>query len=536
MTPSFAESSSHHSHSGLGLRAMLNLLVAVALLAAFSIGAMSYWGASESGGAAKQTFVSKDLTADILPPPLYLIEMRLVLSQAIEHSMLIDQAQSEFKRLKGEYEARITYWKDHPPYGLEARLMAEQHKEGLAFMDLAGRTLEAIASGGNAEAVQTALKTAHVAYLAHRAGVDATVKESVAFADASAANYEGTIKSMSTLQGVGLVVTAVLLTGCGFWIRRAVWSAVGGEPVTAASVARAVAQGDLSIRVATNAGDENSIMAALNGMQTNLAQVVSKVRQGSEAVAGASREIAQGNSDLSARTEKQASALEKTAAAIDELRSTVKHNVDSAIQANQLAIAATEVASKGGKVVMQVVETMKGINDASRKIADIIGVIDGIAFQTNILALNAAVEAARAGEQGRGFAVVASEVRALAGRSAEAAKEIKSLINASVDRVEHGNSLVDNAGNTMDEVVSSIQQLTTIMGEISAANSDEATGFERIGDAISHLDQATQQNAALVEEMAAAAGSLSSQANDLVHVVSIFQVGAFDSALAYQNA
>jgi methyl-accepting chemotaxis protein len=210
---------------------------------------------------------------------------------------------------------------------------------------------------------------------------------------------------------------------------------------------------------------------------------------------------------------------------MEELSSTVKHNADSARQANQLAVDAASVASRGGEVVTQVVETMKGINDSSRRIADIIGVIDGIAFQTNILALNAAVEAARAGEQGRGFAVVASEVRSLAGRSADAAKEIKSLINASVERVEHGNTLVENAGKTMTEVVSSIKRLTDIMGEISAANSEQTAGFEQVGQAVSNMDQATQQNAALVEEMAAATGSLNTQANDLVQIVAIFQLG-----------
>ena len=526
MTNNYATPINNQRSTGLGLRAMLNLLVAVALFAAVSIGAMSFWGASESGRAANQTFVSKDLTADILPPPLYLIEMRLLLSQAIERTMPIDQARSEFKRLKGEYEDRIKYWKENPPYGLEAKLMAAQHEQGQAFMDLAGSTLETLASGGTAEAVQSALNKAHKTYLAHRAGVDATVKESVAFANESSANYERTIKNMNTLQIIGLVIAAVLLTGCGLWIRRAVWSAVGGEPATAASVARAVALGDLTVKAPVELNDENSIMAALKGMQTNLAQVVSNVRRGSEAVAAASHEIAQGNNDLSARTEQQASSLEETTASIEELRSTVKHNVDSAKQANQLAMAATTVASKGGDVVKQVVDTMKGINDSSRRISDIIGVIDGIAFQTNILALNAAVEAARAGEQGRGFAVVASEVRALAGRSAEAAKEIKTLITASVERVEHGNALVDHAGNTMEEVVSSIKKLTHIMGEISTANSDEATGFEQIGGAINHLDQTTQQNAALVEQMAAAAGSLNSQADELVQVVAVFRLGA----------
>jgi methyl-accepting chemotaxis protein len=525
MTTSSNGSTSRHFNPSMGLRAMLNLLVAVALLAALSIGAMSFWGASESGKAANQTFVSKDLTADILPPPLYLIEVRLVLSQAIEGTMPLEQARSEFKRLKGEYEDRIKYWTEHPPYGLEAKLMAAQHQEGQAFIALAGDTLETVASGAGAGAIQTALKAAHKSYLAHRAGVDATVKESVAFAEASTANYESTIKSSGMLQSVGLGLAAVLLIGCGIWIRRAVWSAVGGEPALAASVARAVAQGDLTVRVPVEPNDAHSIMAALNDMQTNLAQVVSKVRQGSETVAGASHEIAQGNNDLSARTEQQASSLEETAATMEELNSTVKHNADNAKQANQLAMAAASVASQGGEVVTQVVETMKGINDSSHKIADIIGVIDGIAFQTNILALNAAVEAARAGEQGRGFAVVASEVRSLAGRSADAAKEIKRLIHASVERVDHGNTLVEHAGNTMTEVVGSIKRLTDIMGEISAANLEQTTGFEQVGQAVNNMDQATQQNAALVEEMAAATGSLNNQANDLVQIVATFQLG-----------
>jgi methyl-accepting chemotaxis protein len=509
----------------MGLRAMLNLLVAVALLSALCIGAMSFWGASASGKAANQTFVSKDLTADILPPPLYLIEMRLVLSQAIEGTMPLEQAKSEFKRLKGEYDDRIKYWKQNPPYGLEAKLMGAQHQDGQAFIALAGSTLEAVTTGGSTEAAQAALRAAHQTYLAHRMGVNETVKQSAAFAEASTAHYEGTIKSMGTLQGVGLGIATVLLIGCGVWIRRAVWSAVGGEPAIAASVARAVAQGDLTVHVPVEPNDHRSIMAALSDMQTKLAQVVSSVRQGSETVASASHEIAQGNTDLSARTEQQASSLEETAASMEQLSATVKHNADGARQANQLAVAAAEVAAKGGQVVTQVVETMKGINDSSRKIADIIGVIDGIAFQTNILALNAAVEAARAGEQGRGFAVVASEVRSLAGRSADAAKEIKSLISASVERVEHGNALVENAGITMTEVVTSIKQLTNIMGEISAANSEQTTGFDQVGEAIGQMDHATQQNAALVEEMAAAASSLNSQANELVQTVAIFQLG-----------
>ena len=246
-------------------------------------------------------------------------------------------------------------------------------------------------------------------------------------------------------------------------------------------------------------------------------------------MATASAEIAEGNNDLSARTEQQASALEETAASMEQLGATVKQNADSASQANQLAMSASTVAVKGGEVVSQVVQTMKGINDSSRKISDIIQVIDGIAFQTNILALNAAVEAARAGEQGRGFAVVASEVRSLAGRSAEAAKEIKSLINASVERVEQGTTLVDEAGVTMTEVVDSIRRVTDIMGEISSASKEQALGVAQVGEAVTQMDQTTQQNAALVEEMAAAS-SLKSQAQELVATVGAFKLPQGSSA------
>ena len=289
--------------------------------------------------------------------------------------------------------------------------------------------------------------------------------------------------------------------------------------------ALAVSRGDLTQEIRAQGEHEvTQLMRTMGTMQDNLVDLVSRVRSGSEGVSTASSEIAQGNHDLSARTESQASALEETAASMEELDATVKQNADGARQANQLAVKASSVAVEGGEVVSQVVETMKGINESSRKIADIIGVIDGIAFQTNILALNAAVEAARAGEQGRGFAVVASEVRSLAGRSAEAAKEIKSLIGTSVERVEQGTALVDKAGNTMNEVVSSIRRVTDIMGEISAASGEQSAGVSQVGEAIVQMDQVTQQNAALVEQMAAAASSLKSQAADLVAVVSTFKV------------
>ncbi|MES2583617.1 MAG: methyl-accepting chemotaxis protein [Pseudomonadota bacterium] len=293
----------------------------------------------------------------------------------------------------------------------------------------------------------------------------------------------------------------------------------------AVNIAETVAAGDLSSHIDVSSKDETGqLFRALQSMQDSLVTVVSRVRNGSETVSSASSEIAEGNNDLSARTEQQASALQQTAASMEQLNSAVQQNADNARQANQLAQNASTVAVQGGEVVGQVVETMKGINESSRKIADIIQVIDGIAFQTNILALNAAVEAARAGEQGRGFAVVASEVRSLAGRSADAAKEIKQLINASVERVEQGSSLVDKAGATMTEVVASIRRVTDIMGEISAASSEQSAGVSQVGEAITQMDHTTQQNAALVEEMAAAASSLKSQASDLVQTVAVFKL------------
>ncbi|MCZ2496214.1 HAMP domain-containing protein [Xylophilus sp. Kf1] len=323
---------------------------------------------------------------------------------------------------------------------------------------------------------------------------------------------------------IGAGVLALLL---GIFFAFALTRSITVPLRQAANSARRIADGDLTESIDATGRDESAeVLAALHAMQANLGRVVSGVRSNAEGVATASAQIAQGNNDLSGRTEQQASALQQTAASMEELSSTVRQNSDNAQQANQLAQGATNVAVEGGEVVARVVDTMKGINESSRKISDIISVIDGIAFQTNILALNAAVEAARAGEQGRGFAVVASEVRSLAQRSADAAKQIKGLIGTSVERVEQGTALVDQAGSTMQEVVSAIRRVTDLMGEISAASMEQSSGVAQVGQAVTQMDQATQQNAALVEESAAAASSLRSQAEQLVQSVAVFKLAA----------
>ena len=321
-----------------------------------------------------------------------------------------------------------------------------------------------------------------------------------------------------------LIFGSIALVG-GIGVAYRITKSITDPLEKAVEVAQRVASGDLGANIKVHSGDETGLlMIALKDMNDKLMNIVGKVRNGTGTIATASSEIANGNHDLSARTEQQAGALEETAAAMEQLTSTVKQNAENARQANQLALSASDVAVKGGTVVGQVIDTMNSINDSSKKIVDIISVIDGIAFQTNILALNAAVEAARAGEQGRGFAVVASEVRSLAQRSAGAAKEIKELITDSVEKVDSGSKLVEDAGTTMDEVVASVRRVTDIVAEISAASAEQSTGIEEVNRAITLMDENTQQNAALVEQAAAAASSLQDQAGDLAQIVQAFKL------------
>jgi len=323
---------------------------------------------------------------------------------------------------------------------------------------------------------------------------------------------------------VGAAILTGILLLISLLIAKGLLSQLGGEPAYAAEITRQIAEGDLTADIQLKANDQSSLLYSIQAMRDSIAKIIGDVRTGTEAISSASTEIASGNMDLSSRTESQASSLEETASSMEELTSTVQHNADNARQANQLVLSASDVARKGGVVVAEVVSTMGIINASSQKIVDIIGVIDSIAFQTNILALNAAVEAARAGEQGRGFAVVASEVRNLAQRSATAAKEIKALINDSVDSVNHGSQLVDQAGETMNDILESVRKVTDVIAEITAATTEQSAGISQVNLAIVEMDNVTQQNAALVEQAAAAAAAMQEQSAHLLSAVSIFQL------------
>ena len=396
-------------------------------------------------------------------------------------------------------------------------LQADRNK----FIPLTEQFIKLASAGVKDEAVALLFAEVRPAQLAYLSSIDKLIdyqnelmKKSSAEANAKASQTQLLIGIFSVIAVLCAAVFAVLAT-------RSITRPLGQAVV----LARKVADGDLTGSIVVESKDETGqLLQALKDMNEGLLKIVTQVRFGTDTIASASHQIATGNLDLSSRTEQQASSLEETASSMEELTSTVKQNADNARQSNQLALSASEVAMRGGAVVSQVVDTMSEINESAKKIVDIIGVIDGIAFQTNILALNAAVEAARAGEQGRGFAVVASEVRTLAQRSASAAKEIKELIGDSVDKVSIGSRLVDDAGATMREVVESVKRVTDIMSEITAASQEQTDGIEQINQAVMQMDQVTQQNAALVEEAAAAAESLQGQASHLSQVVSVFKL------------
>ncbi|MBC7859570.1 MAG: MCP four helix bundle domain-containing protein [Burkholderiaceae bacterium] len=442
--------------------------------------------------------------------------------------ILTDEAQmaEEFKKIEA---ARAKYDKavntlastpaDEAGQALRSRIDALRN----AARPFNDKVIELAKANNNAEAAQTMMKQAGPATQQWLDALqdDLDLQEKHGERDAAAARgaYDRARLLMLALAGTALALGALLA-----WLAT---RSITGPVKLAVRVAQTVAAGDLSARIEVTGKDETSqLLQALKDMNANLQNIVGQVRSGTEMIATASSEISQGNLDLSSRTEQQAGALEETASSMEELTSTVRQNADNARQANRMAETATDVAVKGGAIVENVVRTMDSINASSKKIVDIIGVIDGIAFQTNILALNAAVEAARAGEQGRGFAVVATEVRNLAQRSAGAAKEIKELIGDSVSQVEAGSKLVGEAGATMTEVVDSVKRVTAIMGEISAASVEQSAGIEQVNRAITEMDGVTQQNAALVEQAAAASESLHDQAGELARVVGTFKLEA----------
>ncbi len=412
-------------------------------------------------------------------------------------------------------------------------LLADVKKRHATYVGGVQRIVGLVKAGKQAEATFAADEEMLPMLAPFLAALEALDKRQVELVELTAASNASLITTARwTALALG-VLSCVLAVVAGVWLVRSVKAPLA----VASQVADRVAQGDLTTPISRSGRSEVAqLLRAMAQMRDSLAHVVRGVRAGAEQVSLSSTEIAQGNQDLSDRTEEQANSLQQTAASMQQLGANVKSNAESSQEANQLARTASDVATRGGEVMGQMVDTMRGINESSRRISDIIGVIDGIAFQTNILALNAAVEAARAGEAGRGFAVVASEVRSLAGRSAEAAKEIKSLISASVERVEHGTALVDQAGETMGQVVEAIARVNQIISEINTASHTQAAEVGDLGQTLNTMDEGTQQNAALVEEMASATSSLSTQAKELVEAVAVFRLEAQTTSLVYNRS
>jgi methyl-accepting chemotaxis protein len=497
-------------------------MLVAALAAAAGLALLAHSAKTRLADQANRVYVAKDVTADILPPPMYLIEMRLIASQGVEGSMPVERVRSEFERLRGEYQARVDHWRANAPYGLEAQLLGAQHDEARKLIEAMEKDFLPKLEAGDAAAARAALFRAHDLYVAHRRGVDQTVTASVAFANDELAAF-GTVTSQARLANfVAVGVAVALLVAILLLIRRRINTTLGSEPEALAAAAASLASGNLTHPIA--ASHPGSMADSLEKMRSNLGRIIEDTRRSADEVLIASREIELGTQDLGQRTEQQAGALEETASAMEELNGSVRDNAQNAGKASELAAGASTVAERGGSDVQRVVATMDEIQQNSKRIAEIIAVIDEIAFQTNLLALNAAVEAARAGEQGRGFAVVAGEVGALAQRSAQAAREIKGLIQTSVQNVEGGAQQVASAGRTMAEIVARVREVSELIQDIARATQEQSVGLSNVNDSMLDVDKTTQQNAALVEQSTAAAISLRSQAAKLVEGVAQFRL------------
>ena len=502
---------------GIGFAVVLGLLVAVLLVGLYSMGQLSARTHDIVADKNVKMAAANTMSDNVRNITLAITSVVVAPTEALVQAELakIGEARKKYGAAKETLQKKISTDK-------ETALMAELDAALKSGAPLNNKVIELRNAGQTEEAIAFLTQQAAPSLKIVLGALDSLVAYEAQQAAQAATDAE-TLSANARAYMIILGSVAVLLGAFVAWIiTRSIT-----HPINAAvSVAETVASGDLSSHIVVNSSDETGrLLGALKAMNTSLLGVVAQVRHGTDAISTASSEIAAGNLDLSSRTEEQASSLEETASAMEELTSTVKQNADNARQANQLAKSASEVAVRGGSIVSQVVDTMGTINESSKKIVDIIGVIDGIAFQTNILALNAAVEAARAGEQGRGFAVVATEVRNLAHRSASAAKEIKELIAASVANVDTGSRLVNEAGQTMGDIVDSIVRVTDIMGEITSATHEQTIGIEQINMAIAQMDEVTQQNAALVEEAAAASQSMQEQAGELAHVVGFFKTG-----------
>jgi methyl-accepting chemotaxis protein len=480
-----------------------------------------------NGPVYQRIVQGKDLIADVLPPPEYIIESYLISLQLYETAEKAEQDAliGRLQSLKKEYDERHAFWlTESLEADLAATFLEQAHNPAVAFYALAFNEFIPALQKGEKEAASAIAIRMKQAYDVHRAAINRVVEMTTKRNESGEASAKASIDLAITLSVLIFVGSFIASIAVATIISRGLIRGLGGEPAYATEVAGRIAGGDLATKIAVKEGDTESLLFAMKIMQETLAKTVSGIKLAVDSVSTGAQQIAMGNVDLSQRTVEQASSLEASSSSIERLTGTLRQSTENSRQANQLALSASEVARKGGTVVADVVQTMGSIDASSKKIADIISVIDGIAFQTNILALNAAVEAARAGEQGRGFAVVAAEVRNLAQRSAAAAKEIKELIDDSVDKVSAGTLLVDQAGKTMGEIVDSVKRVTDIINEISAASEEQTSGMEQISQSIQMMDEMTQQNAALVEQAAAAADSLHQQAGTLAHSVRAFNV------------